>query len=74
MVEVLPKGSHHIRGVFARSIGVEVRPHVLYLQLELFTRSVLGSLEMQMLKEMCYSTRGLSLVPTSAFDEHRQTK
>lgn len=27
-----------------------------------------------MLQKMCYATRGLGLVPASAFDEHRQTK
>ena len=64
---------HHVAGVLAGGVGVEVAAHVLDFKLELVAGSVFGALEMQVLQKVSRAARCLALVPASALYEHRNT-
>jgi hypothetical protein len=64
---------HHVTGVLAGGVSVEVSAHVLDLEFELVAGSVFGALEMQVLQKVSRAARCLALVPASTLYEHRNT-
>lgn len=63
------EGSHHVRGILPRSVGIQVGSHVLDLQLQILPCSVLGALEVEVLQKVSHAAGLLGLVATAALDE-----
>lgn len=68
-LDILLKNSHHVGCILPRCVGIQISSHVLHLQLQIVTSSILRSLEMQMLQEVSDTASLLRFVSTSAFDE-----